>query len=664
MTKRQLSPADAREVLERTLWFVRRDGFDVPSAEPDPSPYHRSSAEVRFDAARVHMLRAAVSLAEFAGDVALLPLVLEAHVEHTDISQYFEARCDHDVFSSAIATLLALGAPVTDEVRQLAADPDAAIRLALVTGLKDAAVEFEPLIRSLADDPDAEVRATVKKALEVVGAPPWWVGLFSRDPALVLGPDEAVAFGPKLARWAELVTQRYLHEPEQKEVYALLDAMPDVLARDAVIRLMNAERSLWDAGVLARRLARIPDAIDSVIALTLEGRDYRQRQFLDAYVAIPSARTEVAARRVFAALSARSEEERGDPMSAAWRLSELLRRLWPDNGDATDLVDQVMAEADAEDDQFKLDAADEAVAHIAARSPACIARFRTPALEAFLHGKPPVWRRFHALTGAVLASLELEPRRAFARTCLGGSDTAASWGLTQLLGEAHDPERDPAVEELFVTLCADQRLRGLLVHQKPWVRKHPDLFRAELRADRLSFGDATALISNLARSEELVVHAWIGRAWERDDGLPLRLSAVVTDDDAPGVEADDWAAWRRARETAPHDRKTVHQGLFVLPWAPLCAEDRAYVMAVIARIREGDDAGVLGCAVALMVGGTEADLPLMNELVLRDADSVTELRDRMKRRLGLVSRPVRGNAAKGAKAAAPDAPKEWMDEDD
>lgn len=663
-SKNALTPKDAKEILERALWFARQDGFPVPGSEQTPSRW-RNSCEARFMTARLEMLHGAVALASYAGDPTLLPLVLDALVECDPMLGEYDRRDHVETFAGAIERLLDLGAPVTDAVCALAEHRLSPIRLALVQGLSAASAEFEPLLRARTDDNDTAVRNAAREALSSLGAPPWWAGLFSRDPAHVIPEQDAARLGPSLARWAEMLNKDFGPRSEDlEELYGILDALPDALASDAVSRLLGSGRGLHEDARLAARLARVPDGIKVVLDLAKNTSTdrYRMRCFLEHYAKCEDARSEAASREIIALIATQPASERNDHLSLAWALYALGHELWPEGCDPSDLVAGVLSEVDP-DDSFSFDPLVSAIDHIAAKSPRCFPALREQVIEGWLgilgH---KAHRRLHHLRNAILADLPLDHRREVARQSLRSEDdTVATWGLTQLVGSAHDPTRDLPVPELTAQLCQDMRLRTLLIRQSGLVFQNRDLLLGYLHRGELSASTACNLINHLAAPETQMNDAMTGDAWPGENN---RLSSLPERAwDHPHLTEADWAAWRRIRDHASNTEENWHFSLLALPLGPLCPEDRAFVDRAIAAFHAGDEHASMGLATVLMVAGTAEDLPLMDALIRHDEDHLfEEFQERMQCRLG--RKPQRARGAASAKKKGSDGPKEWMDEDD
>lgn len=646
-----LTPTDARELLERALWFSRQALFDVPGASERRARWRENDAEARHDLAAAALLTAAVRLAAYAGEPQLLSLVLQALDVYGSLVDPDEPLATFEPFADAICWLLRLGAPVDREVVALARHPEPSIREALVRGLQDAAAEFEAVIRPLTDDRDASVRNVAKEALATLGTPPWWVGVFSFDPGTVIPEQDGPALSPKLARYAELVNKPHgMYGEAREELYRLIDELPDVLARDVVLRHLAGERYSTQEERLAARYARIPDTVRSVVELLERSDRYQHHRFVQTWAEGAVGDREALAREVMAAIERRDPSERFDTSQPTWSLSDLAVQLWPPESDATEFVERILSEdGEEEEEELRLDAYTAFADAAGSRSPITIERSGPRLIASFLEGDPHRWcRRLHRLTRAALASLSLETRREAAHRALRSpNDEVVQWGLEQVLDSAHDPVRDPPVDELFDRLTRDERLRTLLVQRQDQVRRFRSSFLGLLHTGELSSAAAARVVSALAAPGQTMFYAYLHR------GLDLPLAPAS----GPPLSADDFAAFRRIRDADPGP--PLYDVLFSLPAEELSIEDRRYTERAL---ETGDEELEFAVAVVLAIGGAVSDVPVVERLVRQaDADDVDGLVDRMKARLGLIPPKVRGRPAQ---LEGTEAPREWMDEDD
>lgn len=655
-----LTPADARELLDRALWFERQDLFNVPGSDARRRLWRATDTETRHEETAKALLRAAARLAGYAGDPALLPLVIQALDAHGEADE-FDRGASIAPFAETITWLLQLGAPVDDDVRALARHSESEVRCALIHGLKDAVAEFESLVRPLADDPDPQVRSTAKEALAALGAPPWWVGVFSFDPATVITAADGAALSEQLGRYAELVNHPHgTWGDAREEMFGLIEAFPDALARDAILRALQADRFMQREERLAKRLARVPDSVQDLIKLLERSERYRHYEFAKIWAANAVGDREALARSVIAAIDRRDPAERTNSASTTWSLTDVVANLWPPTADATDLVERILAaiEPEDDDDRMRIDAFTHMVDSIATHSPATVERCGPRLVAAFLEGDPQRWcRHLRRSTSAALDALPLEARREAARKALTSqNDEVANWALDQLLGPSHDPERDPPVDELFDQLCADARLRALLTERQHHVKAHRSQCLALLHDGKLPLPSAAFVVMTLAAPGQTMRDEFM--YGNLDD-----LGGKRPEAEGPPLTDEDFLALRRIREatTGP----PTHEGLFSLAGGPLSPEDRAYVERARIALDAGNDRLEIGVLVTLAVGGTAEDVPVVERLARRDSDDdmTASIPERMKARLGLIPPKVRGAPRRPA-PAEDDESAEWMDEDD
>lgn len=312
MTKRLL-PILTREEAEAILVGL----------EPTPERSEDRGYYVRF-------LPLVVASAARAGWIDLLPAIRRA-IDNR------ETYCDEsdEVFFEAITSGLTCRGAVDSLVKRALRSDVADLVRALVSGLDLADPAARKLLLKGARSPKPDLQYACKRRLEPLGLLHWWEGIFSHDPAQMVGPEALEAVDEALQRCVDAIDG-----PEELglEWFEDIKKLPLPLAKDLWVRQLKG---------LPEGICRLSPAV-VMLALDLpdvlpEFFELAENHFDDwRYLAGPVLRyfePEVAAahglRLAAYALENENTPERKD--SAIWAAEQVMG-AWPESQDPTPLV--------------------------------------------------------------------------------------------------------------------------------------------------------------------------------------------------------------------------------------------------------------------------------------------------------------------------------------
>jgi hypothetical protein len=305
----------------------------------DEAPIHQ-----RQPLAIAAMRFCALAAAE-SGDTSLLEILsngLSMCAEWDD--DYGETSVE--AIRASVVSLLSRGVRADEQVRSMAEDDSAEVRLAVAEGLKPAGQAEIALLRGLTKDGDANVRNAARKSLQGVADVPWWTGKFSQDPAARMSAREAQRADPIVKEVAQLMdVQGYAQKDALPKIAALVEQLPDGVAADA------AENAL--------RLAASGGADDAIAALTRVVLRPRGGEAALARILVRWAGTTEAhwlttgmgkgvaglpaARRASICRKLTAGELAGETLAQAETAGRVAATAWPPNADLAPVFDRIEA---------------------------------------------------------------------------------------------------------------------------------------------------------------------------------------------------------------------------------------------------------------------------------------------------------------------------------
>ncbi len=694
------TPAEIRSIFLRAQQTIDDIGDRVLDDDEDLDDEERRVEEnVRLGAA-VEAMRFCCVAAGLTGDASLLPLVADAIRTQEDFDDH--AWSHLRVMAEGLMDLLRAGAPVDAEVEEIARHHDAEVRRAVASGLRPRGERAIALLEGLAADPVPEVRNAARSTLSAVREVHWWQGKLRSDPAERLDPAEALALKPTFERLSELLDQpRYAVSRHDAELASLAAALPDPLLVE-LVEVMHAATDAYGTRhipLLTLMLGR-DGGVEAFIRLC--GVWGAERGYVDgsriapALAALPGPRRVEVCRRLAAWAAALPEKQRSrDDKGPARLVAEVVGMAWPPGEDLTPILDALLSIPQGE--EHALDWVVSGLGKALSAEGADPAPVLDRALEARMAGYPGRWRSFrHVVERLLERATGPALRLAAEQAALADDDDLRTWGVARLLGGAHDPDRDGPLPEVAARFVAEPRTRRVITATDALARRALPALRAELRAGRLEYAEAAAVLRAIGALWSGVADGWypLTRLLDDAEREPARakereaLAAHLGPPEMQGPPTgEEWAALRAARARAMEQpggapgagyedtRKGQPPiGLAVLPAGPWDPEDRAALESALARLRAGDGDASVPIATALVAKAQPEDLPLFEELLARSPDDARSLvkmmRGTLREALGMPRSPTPAEAGSDADAEDDDdeegdeAAREWMDEDD
>jgi len=589
---------------------------------------------------RAHREAAQAAIAFCASAIAVLddPSLWELAVELA----LAEPLDDMELRASETAGLerLARHRRVESKLEPLVAHPSMNVRAALAAGISATTPRGRALLGKLANDVHPIVRSRAAERLTEAGEAPWWTGKFRRNPYEGMDAAERTRCEPAVEALGELLgTPSKLHGSLPR-LAELAQGLPEALAVEVMEHALSSGYFHGEAlspgtAELARRGDAGAGAIDRVCE-TLE--PFHREALLKSYLGhLDAPSREARCRAWLAQLTPGGDED----LQRA--LADAIGRGWPPKADPLPVLDAVLARKPA---QFDWVAAGLGKAlERSKREDVLHTRFANAALRGFegpwdhLIGAVRGWfdKRPDALRPLVEGLLS-EPR-----------PLTVGWALARRLGQLHDPARDGSLAELAARLDDQPGLRQAM-RQEHMGLLLPRL-RPELRAGTLGAEDAAGVVRALRYLQPGILQGhilgWLrGPPTEEDIVHPtpeLQVVATWPEGQQPLTE-QEWCNLRQARATAPVTGRSPLDQLEAMPEGPLHPDDRAYVMRVVAELRQHPQSVVAGCAgYVLAMCGDLGDLDTLVELEqVRDEDGESwgasafpHLRQALRERVGV-----------------------------
>jgi hypothetical protein len=638
------------------------------------TPYGDEAAEARHDAefrAAKEAMRFCSMAAALLGDASLVPVVIDA----IDAQERLDDEADDDLTATAkgLTWLLRAGAPVDDDIEELAAHTDERLRLAVASGLRprnDASID---LLSRLCEDADPDVRKAARTALSSAREVHWWKGKFQRDPLEGLTAEEAARHKSAFERISELLdAPRYALFGHEAELCALAATLPDGLAVDLLSTTLSVTdfRETRLPAVGAAMVAR-PGGAEALCRLCeIWGKTrtfFITAEHVRMVADVPEPRRMEACMTLARWALARPESERAEIFHNPGKIAaEIVARAFPPSADPTELFERMLAmpEPPAQGRDYVFSGL-----HDAFKAPLSIPEVLLGRLfEARLAGYPGPFRR---LGQAIDAMLERAPRAALRRAAEEAlrreDEPTVKWGLERLLFDVRTEEEDRAPLELVRRFLDDPRYRTLLLNMSTLRPTVTPLLRASLRQGELSFQDA-------AIAMEAIDALWGGLAvpavFRTDAGnrekalgqMRDRYAAFLGPAELAGRPTPgEWRALREARARADmDDPDELARAIRLLPEGPIGDEDMPLVKQALEKMKEGRTALHMAMPIALSAHPSNETLAMMDEIA-KDPEinlPFTEVcRVELRRALGLP-------AVEASEDNALEQPREWMDEDE
>jgi hypothetical protein len=660
--------------------------FDVIFSEDDDDDdelldfsAERQRAGQRINAA-IEALRFCALAAGELGDPKLLPVVAQA-IE--TCKRFDDHSDDHpSTLGVGLTLLLQAGAPVDQDVKRLAQDRDARIREAVAEGLTPRGEAELALLEALSTDGIAQVRNAAKKTLAKVREVAWWKGKFASDPVARLSPEDAERYKSTFERLSSILDlARYYLPKNEAELVELADALPDPLAVEVAEMILSTQDPY---GIrlpsLGTMMLRRPGGTAAFIRICAGLSEQRTRyltggELSQMFLPLPRELRIAASKELTAYAVSLSDEERCEQTGNPARLvAETVARAWPPGEDPTPLLDALLTLPEAE--EYALDwvacSLDEVFIQEGADPTPIIER----AVEAHLAGYPGGWKNIRSAIHTVLQRASGLPLRAAAeQSILRDHENDMRWGIERLLSNAYDPSRDPPLAEMVARLYAEPRYRKAIRASPELCKRALPLYRADLRAGKLEFLEATAAMAAIGElygevsRATFVPHSFHRSKEKIDEGRReevAKLDAFLGPPELRGPPTEaEWRALRAARTeyvaAEEHDLADIFKTLPEGPWDP---EDRAALELVIREFRGGDLDLTIPLALALSAKPEECDLPLFEALLkegtANEVPLIRTCRAFAMRELGIEPTPTTKAEQKAGEGDDDDA---WPDEE-
>jgi len=386
--------------------------------------------------------------------------------------------------AALVGSMVALSDPETTNLEVALGHGYVRVRASVAENLRPDEPAGRRLLLRLADDESQYVRETAKGVLGA-GAVPWWVGIFTRDPALGLSDAEARALEKTLKAVASAIDppDGEQKRPDARTITRLSKKLPADLACDIGRQQGKAKHAFFDVSpwiVAALPREGSERMVRDLVVSWIDREGFFGHSFADVLRACAPVDRRRFAEALFELFPSESEGAR--------RLDELLAAVAPD--DFAERIWQKIVAYDGLDDE---------------------------ALDALCHTWKPWLSRLDELPSPIVAWAVAEMRklpseerteaRALAEVLVKrappaalrplafdavGSENEAQrrWGIGMLLGPCHDSSLDGPRAARVRAFFADEALRRDILADDELVRVCLPLARAALRKGELGFPEA------------------------------------------------------------------------------------------------------------------------------------------------------------------------------
>lgn len=495
-----LEEAELARLLQRAIDAL--DSYDPGDPEDDRWDEETQAALSSLRESAMCAIALCASQARQRRLVSCLPALLEGF----ELVEPWEEHFIVELVADGIGALgaLALSSP---EGRAMATSPSADVRRALAEHLTPNAPDAIEVLQTLAQDPDRRVREEARKSLGPDLAPQWWTGLFVADPVARLGKGEAQRAAPALGRLKKLAEQRWfqVRKDEDKELTAIVRALPDVLAVELAESHLKRPRIRFASGAVAAEMLKRPGAVEAFTRVITHQVERNEAHAYDLDTLVESAAKGVPdQQRIHVALAlARIAckapwHERSDHDADLVPWARVAGKLWPPRADPTPMIDLIlgMEQPEEEPEPGTVDWVANGLSDNLKPTAKVLAPLFPRLFEAQLAGARGPWR---PLRSDLRTWLDLAPVKMLREAALKGvrSDDpdVCQWALEQLLGRAHRPREDGQPLETVERFWSMPRTRAAMLdhHALRWKSVVP--LRRALREGTLDLEGAAAALS-------------------------------------------------------------------------------------------------------------------------------------------------------------------------
>jgi hypothetical protein len=552
MSRPDFSAVTAQELTE--IARRAREALDLYDEDDDPRDSWGQKYGERCFAAWA-ALRFVASAAPVLGVTSVLPDLAQG-ISLTEESS-LDLRADRlpSLLNDAFRMLTPLVGAVTPELAELTRARSAVVRQTLASGLRpfdDAAVA---LLRGLAADPEPEVRVSARQSLGPDRAPPAWWGLVLDDPLVGLPSDEAAplaaALAQALAIW-ETPPRKLAPAAELAEAVA---SLPELLLGPLAEQLL-LRRDLADdhMSALANLLISQVGSDEATLRLCRAWayRDHYRHGAHQKAVAspgeIPTVRREAICLRLLDFVCEPLPERtthRHLPFVEREAACIMIAALWPAEVSPRAVLEAVLGcplerAAGESKRQYSIDPRDK-LREVFARDDLDLSELLPLLLEARDTDYPGAWESIPHTLKERLGRFDDPRKKAKALATLESGLFYERWhAMSFLIGEGHDPEQDPPVEDLLDRFYEDPMTRAtFFAHHQLLPRRLPRA-RAELRLGRLSFEEAKSVLKAIKGVEG-------GASSSVYDERETSVEPSCPEDLRGPITAEEWEIYRALR---------------------------------------------------------------------------------------------------------------------
>jgi hypothetical protein len=556
---------------------------------------------------------------------------------------------DLDIIAQGIRRLV-VGVPQSPTVlRSLSLSKSAAIRLAVVSGLEPEGEEQIAILRERARDTDPKISHIAREKLGARFAPPWWEGVFPRDPLAGLTPQVAADIGPRLERTVALIQAPgdKMRGGKWDELVMVISELPQRLALQAVMayfRRTDAFAHVPTCQKLALMLLDLDsDGREAAGLVARWGKDEKSGAAKILKLGEFLAEGDPARRQVLCLKLIPLIQDKGgntNPTIVLY-LPKTIGKLWPAEADPRPVLEAILSvtleEAEALLEGEEVSSKDEGVVHWRADLVEKCQLDLGPHLDLLVRvheaGYPGLWSRIAGKMSLLLGQLRDPRLRRVAERKLFSGEKPSPWALAYLIGPGYDPERDVPPREFLRRALSDPKLRPVVFQTKDLLFKVLHEARAELRAGTLTPEEVKAVVeatNDLWGDSGAPPPSYIA------EELPARraaLAAELAPDQIPGhLDPEERVVVRRSLlpEILELKGHFVFDFSYFPPSTRWTEEDRTYFEGVLGKIietwrtqkNERQNALELMVLTQIEQQPHEIFLPFIDEIIARPREQV------------------------------------------